>query len=161
MELRLRELRPSDRAALLAILQATAVFRPEEIEVALELVDHALAKPGQKDYLFAVAEHEGRVAGYACWGATPGTRGTWDLYWIATDPALHGRGIGGRLMAAAEEAMRSAGGRLCVVETSSLPAYEKTRRFYLGAGYALAARLSDYYAEGDDLCIFTRRLTGG
>jgi ribosomal protein S18 acetylase RimI-like enzyme len=160
VEVTLRELKPGDREPIKSLLEATAVFRPEEIEVATELLDHALTKPGQQDYNFIVAEAGGKVAGYACWGPTPGTRGTWDLYWIATDPSLHGKGAGRRLMAAAENDMARRGGRLCVVETSGLESYEKTRRFYLRGGYALAARIADYYASGDDLCIFTKRLAG-
>lgn len=160
MEVKLRELKPKDHEPIRNLLEATAVFRPEEIGVAMELVDHALTKTGQQDYNFVVAEADGRVAGYACWGPTPGTRGTWDLYWIATDPSLHGKGTGRLLMAAAENDMARRGGRLCVAETSGLASYDKTRRFYLRGGYTLAARIADYYDAGDDLCIFTKRLAG-
>lgn len=160
MEVTLRELERKDEEPIKSLLEATAVFRPEEIEVAMELLGHAFNRPEQEDYNFIVAEADGKVAGYACWGPTPGTNGTWDLYWIATDPSLHGRGTGRRLMAAAENDMARRGGRLCVAETSGLESYEKTRRFYLRGGYALAARIADYYALGDDLCIFTKRLSG-
>src|SRR2546430_6552456 len=33
---------------------------------------------------------------WACWGPTPGTRGTHDLYWIAVDPERQGQGVGTR-----------------------------------------------------------------
>ncbi len=153
MDVTLRGLLAGDRPAIARILEGTAVFRPEEIAVALELVDAALAEPEQRDYTFRVAESAGAVAGYACWGETPCTRGTFDLYWIATDPALHGRGVGRLLMDAAEEDMRSRGGRICVIETSSLPQYEATRRFYVARGYREAARLKDFYTPGDDKII--------
>ena len=158
MDVALRDLRPEDRGAIADLLEATGVFRPEEVAVALELVDRAIGEPDQRDYIFLVAEAEGRVAGYACWGETPCTRGTFDLYWIATDPRLHGRGLGGLLMDRAEEDMRRRGGRLCVIETSSQPAYEKPRRFYLGRGYAEAARLPDFYQPGDDKVVYLGRL---
>ena len=153
-----RELLAGDLAPIKSLLEATAVFRPEEIDVAMELLAHPFKKPGQEDYYFLVAESGGKVAGYACWGATPGTRGTWDLYWIATAPEMQGKGTGKKLMAGAEADIIRRGGRLCVVETSGLPSYEKTRQFYVHSGYGLAARVSDYYAPGDDLCIFTKRL---
>ena len=159
MEVTLRALSQQDEKAIRALLEATAVFRKEEILVAMELLDHAFKTPGQKDYNFFVAQARDKVAGYVCWGPTPGTRGTFDLYWIATDPALQGKGVGSRLMAAAENEMSLCGGRLCVVETSGLASYEKTRRFYLQSGYSLAAKVADYYAPKDDLCIFTKRLT--
>ena len=36
-------LRPGDRPAIAALLEATGVFRPDEVAVALELVDDTLA----------------------------------------------------------------------------------------------------------------------
>jgi len=154
----LRELRRPDREPIRRLLEATGVFRAEELAVALELVDLALDKPDQRDYTFRVAEESGVVAGYACWGPTPCTRGTFDLYWIAADPSFHGRGVARALMEAAEEDMRSRDGRLCVVQTSSLPAYDRTRGFYEKLAYDRSAVLKDYYAPGDDLCIYTRHL---
>jgi len=159
MDIRMRELRRKDRPVLKALLEGAGVFRPEEIEVAMELIDHALAKPAQTDYAFLVAEgDDDKVAGYACWGATPCTLGTFDLYWIAADPACHGKGAGHALLLRAEEEMRRRGGRLCVIETSSLPQYEPARRFYLRHGYKVAAEIRDFYAPGDHRLIFTRAL---
>ena len=152
----MRGLRPGDRGAIENLLFSTDVFRPAEIDVAMELVDAVLSKPDQSDYTFALAEVDGQVAGYACWGATPCTEGTFDLYWIATSPAFQGRGIGRRLMEVAESDMRSRGGRLCVIETSSLPKYEPTRRFYLGLGYFEAGVIRDFYTAGDHKVIYTR-----
>jgi ribosomal protein S18 acetylase RimI-like enzyme len=126
--------------------------------VALELVDLALDKPDQQDYTFRVAEEDGAVVGYACWGPTPCTHGTFDLYWIAAAPASHGRGVARALMEAAEIDMRARGGRLCVVQTSSTAAYDRTRGFYEKLSYDRSAVLCDYYAPGDDLCIYTRHL---
>ena len=39
-----------------------------------------------------VAEQEGEVTGYVLFGPTPLTEGNFDIYWIATDPRLHGQG---------------------------------------------------------------------
>lgn len=157
MDLTLRALKPEDVAPILGLLAQTAVFRPEEIEVAREVLEAAL-KPGQTDYSVIVAELGGEPVGYAAWGATPCTRGTFDLYWIATLPSCQGKGVGRRLMAAAEEDIRGRGGRLCVIETSSLPQYEPTRRFYLGLGYEEAAVLRDFYMPGDHKVIYLGRL---
>ena len=44
------------------------------------------------------------------------------------------------------------------IETSSLPHYEPTRRFYLKHGYELGATLRDFYAEGDDMVVFRKLL---
>ena len=160
MDVLLRDLRSEDRNAIFVLLTETAVFRPEEIEVAMELVDAALDKPEQKDYTFIVAEEGGALVGYACWGATPCTRGTWDLYWMAASPSYHGKGVAGVLLARAEEDMECRGGRLCIIETSSLPPYEAARRFYLKHGYVEIARIPDFYGPGDARIIYTRKLEG-
>lgn len=150
----LRELRASDRAPLEAILRSTNVFHEHEIAIALELID---ADPGQ-GYRFFVADVDGRVAGYACYGRTPCTDGTWDLYWIAVDPHRHGSGIGRSLMSAVMDAIRAEGGRLVVIETASKPAYDKTRAFYLAYGCQEVARVPDFYAIGDDKIVYTIEL---
>jgi len=73
-------------------------------------------------------------------------------------PDGRGKGIGRRLLAAVEEAVRALGGRLIVVETSSLPQYGPAHHFYRANHYTLEATLRDFYSEGDDLLIFTKRL---
>jgi ribosomal protein S18 acetylase RimI-like enzyme len=151
-------LRPHHRSAIEEILRAAGVFREDEVAVALELVDAVLERPGHPDYAFAVAEVNGEAAGYACWGPTPCTLGTFDLYWIAVHPRRQGRGIAGSLLRAAESDMAARGGRLSVIETSSLPRYEPARRFYRRTGYEEAARLRDFYAPGDDKVVFVKHL---
>lgn len=150
----IRPLAPSDREPLLAILKATGVFNDEELGIALELIDIVNTKPGQRDYVSAVYDDGEGVAGYYCVGPTPATDGTFDLYWIAVDPARHGQGIGRRLMQHAEEYVRARRGRLIIVETSSRPAYEPTRKFYASTGYQEIARILGYYRPDDDLVVF-------
>ncbi|MFN0243944.1 MAG: GNAT family N-acetyltransferase [Planctomycetota bacterium] len=142
----LRGLARSDRAPIESILRATGVFNDAEVAVALELVD----APSEVGYRFLVAECDGRVAGYACFGATPMTDGVFDLYWIAVDPTLHGQGIGRRLMDATRAAVRATSGRMIVIETASKPSYDATRAFYLAYGCREVARIPDFYARGDD-----------
>lgn len=152
------ELRASDRAAIERIVREVRVFRPEEIEVAMELVDAGLSEDTQ-GYLFAVAEDEqGATIGYACWGHAPMTQATYDLYWIAVDPALHGGGVGRALLAACESDVRARGGRLLLIETEGTPEYEPTRGFYLRAGYPEIARVRDYYRPGADKVVYGRSL---
>jgi ribosomal protein S18 acetylase RimI-like enzyme len=131
-------------------LRATGVFAEHEIDIALELID-ADPKVG---YQFIVAEVGDKVAGYVCFGATPCTVGTWDLYWIAVDPALHGAGIGRALTRATEDAVWARNGRLIVIETASKPSYDATRAF-AKYGALEAARVKDFYAPGDDKVIYT------
>ena len=98
--------------------------------------------------------------GYACFGPTPATDGTWDLYWLAVDPAAQGRGVGRALVQWVEKELGRRGARLLVVETSSRADYEQTRSFYARGGYVEAARVKDFYNTADDRIIFTTRLSG-
>ena len=124
---------------------------------ALELIDLALG-PGSADYHIKVAERDGKVLGYICYGPTPMTAGTFDLYWIASDPAARGQGVGAALVAAMEADLRERGGRLIRVETSAQEAYGPTHGFYEAMRYGEEARLRDFYRVGDDLIILTKRL---
>ncbi len=150
---KLRDIEPRDRAAIARILAATEAFSPAELDVALELVD----EPREAGYRFVVAELDGDVAGYACFGATPCTVGTYDLYWIAVDPARHNKGLGRALLDAVELAVRDENGRLLIIETASKPEYAATRAFYERCGLELAARIRDFYACGDDKLVYCRR----
>lgn len=152
----LRPLRRADRAEIERIVRATGAFHEDEVAVAMELVD-ADASEG---YRFVVAEVEGKVAGYACFGATPLTLGTWDLYWIAVDPRMQGRGIGRELMNAVESAVRAEHGRIILIETGGKASYGATRSAYIAWDYHEIARVPDFYELGDDKVIYQRRVDG-
>ena len=92
----LRQLTPADRGRIEAITRAVGVFRDDEVPVALEVFDGAVA--GSPDYLALGAELDGRLVGWICWGPTPCTLGTFDLYWMAVDPAAQGAGVGTALL---------------------------------------------------------------
>ncbi len=155
----IRPVEEGDRPAIERILVATGAFTDEEMRVALELVDAAVRDPSSGYIARVLAEDGGRVAGYTCYGRAPMTDGTYDLYWIAVDPARHGTGAARRLMAAAENDIRARGGRLVLVETASKPSYARTRRFYESIGYVEAARVRDYYRIGDDKIVYEKRLS--
>jgi ribosomal protein S18 acetylase RimI-like enzyme len=140
------------------IVRGTGVFRPAEVEIALEVFDGASTQPGADYHALGSYDDAGRLLGFACYGHTPGTDATWDLYWIAVDPGTHRHGIGRALMAGCEQAIAAAGGRLVVVETSSRPDYGPTRAFYEALAYDAAARIPDYYEPYDDLIVYTKRL---
>lgn len=82
--------------------------------------------------------------------------GVWNLWWIGVAPALHGRGVGQALMAAVERRVRDAGGRILIVETSSLPTLARTREFYRRRGYSECGQVPDFYAEGDAKVVFAK-----
>ena len=154
---RLRPLVPAERARVEAMTRATGMFAEAEVAVALEVFDAAMAGP-DSGYEALGAEADGALAGWICWGPTPCTVGTFDMYWLVVDPAAHGRGTGSALVAEMER--RLAGrARLVVVETAGRPDYAPTRAFYTARGYQVAARIPDFYAPGDDQVVFVKTLT--
>jgi ribosomal protein S18 acetylase RimI-like enzyme len=147
-------LKPGHRNRIKEIVRATGVFNQEEVEVALEVFDEG------GDYEFIGAFEGDSLLGYACFGPTPSTKDTYDLYWIAVHPTAQRSGAGAALMSEVERRLDERGARLVVVETSSRDDYEPTRRFYAKRGYDESARLRDFYAPGDDRVILTKRTLG-
>jgi len=157
--IQVRRTERQDLEAIRSIVIATEVFSEEEVGIAVELLEIYLNDPDQKDYeIFSAVNGEGNVAGYICIGPTPATVATFDLYWIAVDPSLHGRGIGRELDLHVERSVRERNGRLIVAETSSTPRYDATRMFYQRRGYAELSRITDYYRPGDDLVVYGKYL---
>jgi D-alanine-D-alanine ligase len=155
----LRQLTAADRGRIEEITRAAGLFREEEIRVALEVLDEALRDGPGNSYSVLGAEVDGRLAGWISWGPTPCTVGTYDLYWMAVEPALHRAGIGTALLVEMER--RLAGiARLIVVETAGRPDYGPTQAFYEARGYRAAATIPDFYAPDDDQVVFVKRVRG-
>ncbi|MEJ2081390.1 MAG: GNAT family N-acetyltransferase [Acidobacteriota bacterium] len=153
---RIRRTLAADREPILSLLSATGYFRPDEVATAAEVLDEAAAEASDGHYQSYTFELENLPVGWVCWGQTPCTVGTFDLYWLVVSPLEQGKGIGRRLMEFAEDSIRRQGGRIIVVETAGRPDYAPTRAFYARIGYREAARLADFYAPGDDKVVFTK-----
>ena len=155
----LRDTLPSDTPELLALADSTGVFKPHEIQALGEVLDdyHAANHRHGHRALTSVSAGD-RAEGFAYFAPASMTDRTFELWWIAVAPECQGRGAGARLLRAAEDAVRAAGGRLLVIETSSTALYEPTRGFYRKFGYAEVATVPDWYAEGDSKVLFSKRL---
>ena len=150
-----RPLSAADRRRIEEITRAVRVFRDNEVPVALEVFDGAVA--GSPDYLALGAAVDERLVGWICWGPTPCTLGTYDLYWMAVDPAAQAAGIGTALLREMEGRLAGSA-RLIVVETAGRPDYRPTRAFYEARGYRKAAIIPDFYAPGDDQVVYVKAL---
>jgi ribosomal protein S18 acetylase RimI-like enzyme len=152
----------ADRGGVFRILENAGNFTPAEVATALELIDEWLELGEQSGYLTYVLEAETEdareVLGYVCFGPTPLTEATYDLYWIAVDKSKHRGGVGKRLLKFTEEEIVRRGGKLLLIETSSQETYGGTIQFYERTGYELVGRVADYYKSGDDKLIFAKRL---
>lgn len=155
----IRKMNSKDQEALHDILKKISVFTDVEVKIALNLMEIYLNNKEQRDYYIYVAECSKRqIAGYVCFGPTPATEGTYDIYWIVVSPILQRNGVGEELLFFVEKEVSLAGGRLIIIETSSQNKYKPARKFYRSNRYNLEARIKDFYRSSDDKLIFVKRL---
>ena len=146
----------SETDVLKEIANGTEVFKPMEIVALGEVLDDYHAGSHREGHKAITYEVNGKPIGMAYYAPTPMTDQTWHLYWIFVDKKTHAKGVGTKLLKYAEEDIAKMGGRLFVIETSSLPSYDLTRKFYLKHHYDQAATIRDFYADGDDQVIFRK-----
>jgi len=161
MRMRTRGVRRDDVEEILALARRTEVFTSEEVGVVRELVESELDHSEQRDYRSLVTEGDGHIVGFACYGPTALTEGTYDLYWIFVDPGYQGRSIGAGLLSEVEKNIRKNGGRMLLVDTSSTRRYLPARRFYRNHGFRQAGKVKDFYSLGDSLVIYVKHFVDG
>lgn len=149
-----------DRQAIYDILMGSGIFGSADAECVDEMFLETWRAPLREDrYRWLSCWCGERMVGFACYGPESLTDRTWDLFWICVSPETRRKGAGRALITEAEAQARLAGGRLMVIYTSSTPKYAPARRLYERAGFIRVAVVPDYYAEGDDLNIYWKRLT--
>jgi ribosomal protein S18 acetylase RimI-like enzyme len=153
----IRPVTPGDSPALVEIARGTGVFKPGELVALREVLDDFHDANAVEGHRAVCDERGGHIVAFAYYAPAAMTDRTWYVYWIAVSKQKQAGGLGGGLMRHIEAEVHAAKGRLLLIETSSLPHYEPTRRFYLKHGYETAAVLADYYADGDDMVVFRKR----
>jgi len=85
---------PDDTPALVALTEATGVFKPMEIEALREVLDdyHESNRAGGHRCV-TFADH-GKIVGYAYYAPAAMTDRTWYLYWIAVGKHTQAKGVG-------------------------------------------------------------------
>jgi len=157
-EISVRYTRPDDKPKILSMLRETNFFRPQELLIAEEVLDDALAEGANGHYQSFAAEEDGEIVGWICFGPTPCTVDTFDIYWLVVTPQKQRNGVGAYLMQYATNLIRSRNGRMIVAETSGHSRYHSTRRFYERMNYSPVSRVRDFYALGDDKVIYVKNL---
>lgn len=153
--------RPEDARAIMQIVRDSGIFRPFEEAVADEVLTEAVADgPGGHYQSYTAVREGGQVLGWVCYGPTPCTAHTFDIYWMVVHPSERRNGIGSSLLAHVETEIRRRGGRLSVIETSSREPYRAARRFYQIHHYTESARLTDFYDVNDDKVVYVKPLGG-
>jgi GNAT superfamily N-acetyltransferase len=149
---------PEDTPALIELARGTEVFKPLEIVALQEVLDDFHEFEHRHGHISITSEREGRPVGFAYYAPAAMADRAWYLYWIAVAKEIQAQGLGAEMLVTVEDDIRRRDGRLILIETSSLPHYLPTRRFYLKHEYVLASTLHDFYADGDDLMVFSKRL---
>ena len=149
---------PEDTPVLIALAEKTAVFQPHEIQALNEVLDDYHATNVGYGHECITLLDADTIVGFAYFAPAAMTIGTWYLYWIAVEHALQGKGLGKRMLDTVEAKIIEGQGNILLIETSSLPHYELTRRFYLKHGYEQEAVIRDFYAIGDDMVVYRKKL---
>jgi GNAT superfamily N-acetyltransferase len=153
------EVRAGDADAVARHVRATGVFSPAEVAIARELIGESLAKGEEgSGYHFLLADGVSGLRGYTYFGPIAGTAGRYELYWTAVDPRERRGGLGKDPLKASEDSVRTLGGVYAFAETSTRVEYNAARRFYVASGYRLMGEVADWFADGDGLAIFGKRL---
>jgi len=156
--LKIRPMTRRDKPTVLSILEATAEFDETDKVIAKELIDSYLTDGTESGYHILVSETNSKVSGYICYGPTPLTEGTWDVYWIVVAKESQSGGIGTALLTTAESHIKKTKGRMVLIETESSESYEKTRQFYLRRGYKMVCQIADFYNVGRGKLVYQKLL---
>lgn len=150
---------PADTPALLALTEQTGVFRPMEIHALREVLDDYYDHNRAAGHLSVTCEQNSAIVGFAYYAPAAMTVHTWYLYWIAVRRDCQAHGLGSELLRFVEADIRARQpAAILLIETSSMPHYDRTRDFYRKHGYAAEATLRDYYAPGDDMVVFRKQM---
>ncbi len=152
------EVRGKDIQRVRELAESSGFFYPDEVDVAVELVEERLTKGDASGYFFVFAEIDGITVGYTCFGPIPCTKTSFDLYWIVTHNDFRGKGIGKQLLAQTYQAIREMKGLKLYAETSSRQQYLPTQKFYEKNDFEKEAQIRDFYDAGDDKIIYGRKV---
>ncbi len=143
-----------DSLDILRIASEEPLFSQEESSCVAELLQDYYQRDDHNGYYFITALVDEQVAGFACYGPTPLTQGTFDLYWISVAAERKSKGIGRLLIQKVIQRITAKKGRLLLADTSGRHEYAPTRAFYERQGFNRASRIKNFYAPGDDLIVY-------
>lgn len=150
----IRKVKPADIDALKAVIASSDLFPPELLDVMI--VDYF--DDSSPEDIWLTKDDKGTPIAVAYCAPEKMTEGTYNLYLIAVHENQQGKGIGAEIINHIEEMLRNNGHRVLIVETSGLPEFELTRKFYDKCGYEREAVIRDFYQEGEDKIVFWKKL---
>jgi ribosomal protein S18 acetylase RimI-like enzyme len=146
------------RQGILTVIQQIDLFTEEEIEFMTGLVDSFLNNSQEEGHYWVVSKEQEEVNAVAYYAPETFAHEVYNLYFIGVNPTEQGKGIGSNMIKFIENHLQNLNQRMLLVETSSLPKFEKTRQFYQKQGFTKEAVIREYYKEGDDKIVFWKKL---
>lgn len=134
------------------IADAAGLFPGEMVP---EMIAPGLAGEGE---IWLVIDVDGEGAGFTFSRPEPITDRTWNILALGVHPNFHGKGLGKALLNATEKALPEA--RLIIIETTQLPDQDAARALYTQSGYVQQAHIPDFFGDGEDKIVFTKRVAG-
>ncbi len=147
-----------DFEEIIPIVESSQTFGKEMGREILNEIDHYTRHPEGDEFMTFVLSSGGKVAGFVCIGLGLGEK-TYEVYWICVSEMFQGRQIGTKLIQYAEDYISHVGGRIIFIETGTSPYYERARRLYGKLGYQSQAVVKDYFGDGHDKIIYSKRIT--
>ena len=154
IEANIRPVTTNDIKALKTVVQTNDLFPPDMLD---DMMSDYFGQENSSDLWFTYEEKQPIAIAYCA--PERMTEGTWNLYLIAVHSNFQGQGIGTSIVHYIEQLLAKRGVRILLVETSSLPSFAPTRKFYLKCGYEEEARIRDFYQAGENKIIFRKSLT--
>ncbi len=150
----IRNVQKKDLESLKAVIDSSELFPSEYLD---GMIENYFENEDSDDIWLTVDGEKNPIAVAYC-APEQMTEGTYNLYLIAIHKSKQGQGIGAAIMEYVENLLREMNQRILIVETSGLPEFELTRKFYDKCNYTKEARIRDFYQEGDDKIVFWKKL---
>jgi ribosomal protein S18 acetylase RimI-like enzyme len=153
----IRQAKTDDTETIMNLAEAVGLFEGEELEELGGMLTEYFEGSLGEGHSWIVCD-DGGVVGVGYFAPEQYAYGVYNLYFIAVHPKYQGKGNGSLMLNHVEKTLTEKGQRLLLVETSGLPNFELTRKFYRKQGYEEEARIREFYKAGDDKIIFRKAL---
>ncbi len=150
----IRAIVKSDLDKLKRVIESSGLFPAELLD---GMISDYFSNPASEEIWLTRLSNQTPIAIAYC-APERLTDGTYNLYLIAVRQDFQAQGIGIQLMSFIENLLTAKGKRILLVETSGLPEFELTRKFYDKCGYHREAVIRDFYQNGEDKVVFWKKL---
>ena len=150
-----RPLTPADAEPVRGLVLANLGITPY-VDRVLELLTEA--ERGDTDTHALAIERDGTYASLALFGEIVPSNDVWKLHTLLLSERVDGREVGGAMLDAVMDRLRSLGARFVVAELPADPVYGRTLTLLRASGFRQEGRIADYYQDGVALLFLKRAL---